>query len=278
MARAGSINYQVSNIIKDINGIGQSKNESRNESGLRAENGHKVSDKIHSYKSLDNTRADLANLARFAKSEFQIKDMRNINASIVDVWIKSKEITYQTGSNYLSEISKVSGHLSITKDEIKTIRAELRHNKPANQRTETRSYKGLDKVQVLERSQPAFELQRDYGLRVSAATHINLDKQLNGNTLKYQEKGGKWSEKELSDALANKIKENAVNGKYEMNNRTYNRDLKIEIEKQENNKYNGTHGIRHSYAQNQLESGKSKQEVSESMGHVREEIIDTYLR
>ena len=36
--------------------------------------------------------------------------------------------------------------------------------------------------------------------------------------------------------------------------------------------------MRHSYAQNRLEQGYSKQNVSESIGHIREEITDTYLR
>ena len=42
-------------------------------------------------------------------------------------------------------------------------------------------------------------------------------------------------------------------------------------------KYNGTHGIRHSYAQKMLET-HSKAEVSKELGHTREEITDTYLR
>jgi hypothetical protein len=59
MARVGSVTYQVSKIIKAHNGIGSSKREARNESGLLSENNQKVSDKFHSYKSLDNARRDL---------------------------------------------------------------------------------------------------------------------------------------------------------------------------------------------------------------------------
>ena len=42
--------------------------------------------------------------------------------------------------------------------------------------------------------------------------------------------------------------------------------------------YNGTHGMRHSYAQEQLSKGLSKAEVSAELGHVREEITNIYLR
>lgn len=277
MARVGSINHQVGNIIKAHNGIGQSKLESRNSSGLTsAESGHKVSDKIHSYKSLDNIRNDLKNLGNYAKEEFGVKDMSKIDREIVGQWIRDKEISYNTASNYLSEINKVHEHLNISREEVKELRAELKQELRENE-LHTRAYDKLDRIQLPDKSQPAFELQRDYGLRVSAASHINIEKQLNGNTLTYQEKGGKWSEKELTHTLASKIRENAVQGKYELNYNTYRDQLQKEIEKT-GQAYNGTHGIRHAYAQNQLEQGRSKQEVSESMGHSREEITNTYLR
>jgi len=276
MARIQSIGHQVSAIIKQVNGIGQSKLEARNNSGLRAETGHKVSNKIHSYKSLDNARADLTNLGRFAKEQHKIKNISEIDIAIVENWIKNKKITYSTGSNYLSELNKVHEHFNFTKEDIKTLRAELKKELPKQELT-TRSYKKLDQIQLPDRSQPAFELQRDYGLRVSASTHINISKQLHGNTLLYQEKGGKWSKKELTPTLTSKIRKNAVEGKYEVNNKTYSRDLKKGIEAT-NQKFSGTHGIRHSYAQNRLMQGDTKQEVSEAMGHTREEITNTYLR
>ena len=101
MPRAGSIAYQVSKIIKAHNGIREKKAEARENSGLLGENHHKVSDKFHSYKSLDNARRDLMDLGKFAKSKFGIKDMQQINKDVVKDWIKSKDITYRTASNYL---------------------------------------------------------------------------------------------------------------------------------------------------------------------------------
>jgi gas vesicle protein len=276
LARAGSINYQVAKIIKAHNGVGQSKLESRNNSELVSlESGHKVSNLIHSYKSLDNTRAELTSLAKYAKEEFNIKDMSKIDKEVIQDWIRNKDITYNTASNYLSNINKVQEHLSISKEEVKELRehlkTELRENK-----LETRAYKNLDKITLNEKSQVAFELQRDYGLRVAAATHINIEKQLKENTLIYREKGGKISSKELSPTLASKLRENAVNGKYELSYNTYRDQLKKEIEKTQ--RYNGTHGIRHAYVQNQIAHGKTKLEVSRELGHAREEITNTYIR
>ena len=276
MARLGSIKYQVSQILQKMNGIGTSKKETREQSGVKSlESGHKVSDKVHSYKSLENLRNDLTNLANYAKAEFKIQDIREINIDIVSSWINSKDISYNTASNYASELNKVSDHFNFTKEEIKDLRADLKKELPKAE-LETRAYKNLEKIELKEKHQVAFELQRDYGLRVNASTHINLDKQLNGNTLTFREKGGKLSQKELSPNLAQKIRENALEGKYEINKRTYARDFQREIEKS-GQKYNGTHGIRHSYAQKRLET-HSKAEVSQEMGHCREEITDTYLR
>ena len=276
MARLGSIKYQVSQIIQKVNGIGTSKKETREQSGIKSlESGHKISQKVHSYKSLENMRNDLTNLANYAKAEFQIQDIREINIDIVSSWIESKNITYNTASNYFSELNKVSDHFNFTKEEIKELRADLKKELPKAE-LETRAYKNLEKIELKDKHQVAFELQRDYGLRVNASTHINLDKQLNGNTLTFREKGGKLSHKELSPNLAQKLRENALEGKYEINKRTYARDFQKQIEKS-GQKYNGTHGIRHSYAQKMLET-HSKAEVSQEMGHSREEITDTYLR
>jgi len=92
-----------------------------------------------------------------------------------------------------------------------------------------------------------------------------------------QGKGGKILEKELSKELVQKVKENAKNGIFEIKKDTYTKELKEAIEKT-GQTYNGTHGIRHSFAHQKLEEGYSKQEVSEMMGHNREEITNVYLR
>ena len=276
MARLGSVKYQVSQILQKINGIGTSKKNSREQSDVKSlESGHKVSDKVHSYKSLENMRNDLTNLANYAKEEFKIKDIREINIDIVSSWIDSKNISYNTASNYFSELNKVSDHFNFTREQIKDLRADYKKEleKPSK---ESRAYRNLEKIELKDKHQAAFELQRDYGLRVNASTHIDLNKQLNGNTLTYREKGGKLSRKELSPNLAQKLRENAVEGKYEINKRTYSRDFQKQIEKSGQN-YNGTHGIRHSYAQKMMETN-SKAEVSQEMGHTRVEITDTYLR
>jgi site-specific recombinase XerD len=275
--RVGSIKYQVSKIVKSHNGIGQSKMESRNSSGLKSQNGHPVSDKFHSYKSLDNVRNDLINLGNYAKSKFGIKDMSKIDAEVVKSWVESKDITYNTASNYLSELNKVSEHFNFNKNDIKELRTEFKTQLKENILT-SRAYKNLDKIELKDqRADISFKLQRDYGLRVKEATHINLKNLSDNNVLTYKQKGGMISEKEISKELANKIRENAVEGKFSIPYTTYKDNLKNAIEST-GQSWHGTHGIRHSYAQNLLEQGYSKAEVSKEMGHTREEITNVYLR
>ena len=277
MARFPSIGRQVQLILYQHKGIGESKLESRNSSGIVSEeSGHKLSNKIHSTKSLENIRNDLTNLGNYAKEKYGIKDMSRIDQEVVEDWIRDKDVSYNTASNYLSEINKVHEHLNITREEVKEIRSECKYALRQN-KLESRAYKHLDKIQLPDRSQPAFELQRDYGLRVGATIKINIDKQLDGNTFFYREKGGKWSKRELSPSLVSKIKENAINGKYEISYNTYKDQLKKAIEKT-GQKYNGTHGMRHSYTQNQIVAGRSKKEVSKDLGHSRGGIINTYIR
>lgn len=274
MARVGSVNHQVGQILKARNGIGESKRDTREASGLQGENGHKVSDKFHSYKSMDNARADLKNLGRFAK-EHGIKDMSKIDQEIVRDWIYSKDISYSTASNYLSEINKVSDHLSISRDQVKELRQEMRLELRA-QELGTRAYKNVDRIEVKERSEPGLMLQREYGLRVREATHVK-ESQLQGNTLTVQGKGGYMITKELSPQHAQQLRDAMQDGKYSVNYKTYSRDLKEGVERT-GQEFKGTHGLRHSFAQGQITAGKSKEEVSKEMGHVREEITNTYLR
>jgi len=285
MARVQSIGYQVNQIIKEINGIRESKKENRANSDKIGENGHKVSTKVHSYKSLDNIRNDLTNLGKFAKKEFGIKELKNIDKEVVKSWIESKNITYSTATNYFSELNKVNDFLNISREDIKELRSYFKEQLPAktNRAVESRAYsqKLLEKVKLGPKSNIAFRLQKDYGLRLKEATHINLNRQLkdpSNNILEIQGKGGKKIEIKIDNQLMQDIKAQAnEKGVFSVNQTTYSEALKEQILRN-GGEWKGTHGLRHSFAQNKLEQGYTKEEVSQAMGHNREEITDTYLR
>ena len=113
-------------------------------------------------------------------------------------------------------------------------------------------------------------------MRIKEATHIR-EIQLQGEILTIQSKGGKEITKKLTNEDSKALRESFQDGKFEINSRTFSRDLKEAVELV-GNTWNGTHGMRHSYAQQKLEQGWSKSEVSKEMGHTREEITDIYLR
>lgn len=304
MARAAAVGKQVSDLLQKYNGISTSKLENRNNSGLTSfASGHKVSDSIHAYGSLDNTRSTLTALGKYAKHELGMKFIKDIDANVLRQWLKSKDITMKTASNILSLIEKVSSDLSLKESDTHTIRLELREelkkkgvtknlgiqklknpNKNLEPDSKALPSNKLEKVVMPSRSQVGYKLQKTYGLRVTAATKINLERQLKGNTLKYQEKGGKWSEREITPELAKQLRDNAVNGKYYIPRTTYERHLKKALEKVGIAKGKGniqkvsSHCLRHSYVHDQLEKGKTKEEVSQDLGHRRVDAVSPYLR
>ena len=276
MARVGSTRYQVQKILQQHNGIGSSKKDSRETSGLTGENGHTVSNQFHSYASIDSARSTLYNLGQYARTEHGVKDMSKINSNIVKEWLKDRDVVYNSASNDLSELRKVHEHLGISKEDIKEIRTHAKQECRTSSK-ETRAYQKLSKVRIAERSAVTYELMERHGLRIAEASHINIAKQLHGNTLTVSAKGGKIIQKELTPSLVSKIIQNAQNGILSQTYETFSKDLKDAVENV-GMKYNGTHGLRHSYAQRRLSEGAKLSEVSEEMGHTREEITLTYLR
>jgi len=282
----GSIKYQLSTILKKYDGKGISKKTNRENGDTKGFNNQKVSDKIHSYESYRATFSTMKNIAEYAKANHNIKSIDKISNNVIQLYFLKKiteGISYRTLSNQVSHLSKIEQEFAYDKNQLQTIR-ELAKGILPKQRLAPRAYnqKLLDKIQLQNSAlQTTFNLQRELGLRVSAATFININTQLskNGelNILKFKEKGGKVSEKVISNDLVSKLKENSVEGIFKVSTSTYTKSLEKAI-KNNGGKWNGTHGMRHSYAQNMLEKGYSKQSVSESMGHQREEITDTYLR
>ena len=52
----GNINYQVNQLWLKVDGISVSKAATRKDSDVKGQNGHKVSDKVHSYNSKEEPK------------------------------------------------------------------------------------------------------------------------------------------------------------------------------------------------------------------------------
>ena len=129
-------------------------------------------------------------------------------------------------------------------------------------------------------------MQLDYGLRIADATKIDTCN-IDGNILTvHNSKNGQDLRIELRPSDVARIKEIAgADGKIVVKQGEYREALRDACTATGQD-WNGTHGLRHNYAQDRMSTlisqGKSYREalhiVSEEMGHHREDITETYLR
>lgn len=70
-AMRGSVNNQVKQLWHQVDGIGESKATNRSDSDYKGHNGHKVSDKVHSYKSKDEFIRISKELASYARENLK---------------------------------------------------------------------------------------------------------------------------------------------------------------------------------------------------------------
>jgi hypothetical protein len=294
-------------IWKKIDGIGESKRDSRKQSGLKGESGHMVSAKVHSLRYKDEIWKTGQALGNFARERFGIKDMQAISREVVDSFIQEKidqRVTYGTISNYVSHLSKLQVGLEAievklpehqhlySREDLKEIREYAREHAsksikgPRNYIAPEKIIGGIERYDV----QLGARVQLELGLRAEEAIRIfpkQITKGENGSYfLTIQGKGGYFLTKELPRPLENDLRRYiAQNGALNVKYDAYLRNFKKAVE-QSGEKWHGTHGLRHNFAQNRMREYQSEgmdrkealRAVSEDMGHHRPEITETYLR
>lgn len=304
----GSVSSQMGHVWSQIDGIGVSKAETRAESALTSVEGNRaVSGLVHSLEYKDEIFKTGVQLGNFAREEFGIKNMEKIDGEVVQRFIDQKieaGVSAGTLNNQISHLAKIETALERIAENAGReyegfSRADLREARETiAERAEStmhvnRAYEAPGAIiSNLERAEYVVgRLQLEHGLRVSEATQIS-EKQLNGNTLTYQGKGGMIQSKELSPALADKIREHMENGRFSVDQNHYRESLR-ESARVEGQKYTGSHGLRYNYAQTTYveryeqnrEAGMDTKEAhsdamrytSQEMGHQREEITGHYL-
>lgn len=304
----GSITGQLNYIWKQIDGIGESKARTREQSDLKSVDGARpVSYKVHSYEYKDEIFKTGRQLGEFAKEHFGIKDFEKIDGRVIESFIEQKiadGVSKGTLDNYISHLAKIQVGLekiaqehgkeyqAFTKDDLAAAKETIK-DLAVQKEYVNRAYENPRAViSYLEgKEYIAAKLQLEYGLRVTEATHIK-ENQLQGNTLIFQGKGGYEQVKELSPAIANAIRENMQDGVFKVNQNSYREALK-EAARIEGEKYTGTHGLRYNFAQEtfvkRFEENVSRgmnyeqaerealKYTSEELGHHREEITHHYL-
>ena len=217
----GNINYQVNQLWSKVDGINISKATTRKDSNIKAQNGHKVSDKVHSYNSKDEFINRAKELATYAKDNFNINDMQAISNEVIIKYIQEKidnGLKYRSISTYISQLEKIQLGLSkfmkhreehfqlFTRETLKNVRALAKANAVISKH-KNRAFNNpeLIKNELKDYMKVSFELQLTHGLRVNEATYIKQN-QLTENVLTIQGKGGYIREIELKEDLANRLR------------------------------------------------------------------------
>ena len=237
-------------------------------------------------------------LAVFAKQQ-GVGDIYRLTPQMVSDYLLNvvnmdDNIKYSTFDKNCSAISKlcecINAHNDIKQDFFRVItdyRVSAKEALPASDYT-TRAYDNPTEIIANlsdERMQIVAELQYTCGLRVSDACYINT-KMWDGEGLTVHSKNGQYITVHPAPALAERINNVIANdGRLAVNRNAY--DYRLEQAcKASGVDYNGTHGLRHNFAQERMaywtdkgqSYNKALQHVSEEMGHHRPDITEWYLR
>jgi hypothetical protein len=294
-AKRASANSIVNKVMSNSNGIGQSKSSARAKSGLKGQNGHKVSDKAHSIKEMQNLRSFTKQYITHVKENYDGKVANNINENSLRTFImeKMQEVSGGTLNTYFSTANKMIDNLNkdnignLTKEDVKDIKSDVKEFTNLKSEHTNRAYNDPQAIKDKMRNTPyslSSNLQYEAGLRASDA--INSDKwTLNqDNTLTIHEsKGGlDYQTTQLSPETAERVQDAIQNG-YRVSYEEYRATFKEVVENTGQN-YTGTHGLRYNFAQTRIKElenyGFTKEEAdgqtSLNMGHSRLDITNHY--
>ena len=317
----GSMSYQVTYLFRSsgINQIGASKNAAKEsareiiESSGKGATSSRIAEHtgIHSHGTATTYIDKWKEFANFAKAELGVKDIEKITAEHVREYLTAKMeegVSYSTWQGNAAALSKLENALEMYAVSMGKVSgygfrqaiAEVRAVAAAelDRFTGTRNYQDsralIDSISN-DDFQLAAKLQLEAGVRVSEASLIKPE-QLRGlgrdefsgrvvGIYEFEGKGGKVNTAQLSpetyERLANHI---AANGEFRFNPDTYRMGLE-QAASDTGQKYQGSHGLRWSFAQERFhelqENGvgylKALGVVSDEMGHNRTEITEHYL-
>jgi integrase len=297
----GSVKYQVNQIWNQLDQIKKSKKDERKITKNKGANGHKVSQYVHGTKYKKDILQIARELGNFAKDNFQIRDMQQINNDVIHKFIHDKVengISHASLKAYITKLEKVYSGLSMMPKKLKSHNNMfdrsifLKLRKDVDQfavRSEHKNRAYIHPQAVISHMKGVYnlaaQLQLNYGLRVTEATQILSKQMQESNIIMINGKGGFKriirADVKLYNEIARYIKEN---GTFSIKYEHYEKELRSAV-KLKGEKYSGTHGLRYSYAQMRFEEYREQmpyqsalQKVSYDLGHKRAEITKYYLK
>ena len=310
----GSVVYQVQQVFQAVNEIGASKHAAKEVARADgAATWHQVGKElgVYSYSTADAYRDVWRACLAYAKENLGIKDIEKLSGEAVRAFLVSKVdqgVAHATFGQYAAAMEKLEVALNRYAEQNGTGReygfsTEIQGARDVAVNLErfegSRAYADPDRlVAAVEKVQHnlAASMQREGGCRISEANHVTQG-QLRGlredprtgelkGWFEVEGKGGKEREIGVAPATYARLEKEVSNGaRFEFDKDAYRADLK-EAAAKTGQEYEGSHGIRWSWAQERhaelQERGMTYEQslsvVSQEMGHERGDITEHYLR
>ena len=312
----GNVNFQVQQLYKTVESIGESKHEAKAEARENGAVGAAEIAKeigIYSYSTADAYRDVWRAVGEFAKAEYGIKDMERITGEVAVAYLNSKieeGVARATFGQYAAAVEKMETALNrfasqnetgntykFGLDDVRQVAAlEL-----GERNHEARAYADPAKLcSNIEDKQHslAAQIQHESGGRVKEVSQIK-ESQLKGlqadritgelkGKIEVDGKGGKVRELQVSPAAYATLKAAiaANGGVFKIADyKAYVAALEKSAGKTGQD-YNGSHGLRWNFAQERMQElqghgltyEQALQQVSHEMGHERSDITEHYLK
>lgn len=298
IGKRASANAVIKAVMSQATAIGESKSKARAESTIKGQNGHKVSSKAHSIKSVQNMRSVTTQYINYVKENYGNKVVQHIHKESIQSFLQKKSIEVSGGSlnTYISTTAKLVDNLnkvginSIERKDVHNLRTEFKINNINLSKEHTnRAYQKIDQIVKNVESASGFslsvKLQAQAGLRIDDATNSSKWKINDDNSITvFRSKNGlNYTSVPLDYKLVQEVRE-AIQDGYKIDKTEYGQILKEAIENT-GQEFNGSHGIRYSFAQERINELKeygytheeALSEISQNMGHSRNEITCHYI-
>jgi len=295
----GSVANQVYVVFKTVIKFGSSKHQAKAEArSAGAATWHSIgkSIEIYSYSTADAYRDVAKQIFSYAKENFSVRDITKLEAVHVQSFLEHKieqGIKYSTFQQYAAAAEKLE--VALSRYTCKNYNFDLPEVRELAQnvleKTDShRAYsdpKGLINAVSGSTYKVLAQAQYEGGFRVHELNYLTF-LQFKENGIEVKGKGGKIRTIELPQSTYNALKtlvENSPDKKLIFSPDIYRKELKTAAVNSMQT-YNGTHGLRWSYAQNTFRAlqkeGRSYEEslliVSQLLGHERADITEHYLK
>lgn len=312
----GNVNFQVQQLYKTVEAIGESKHEAKAEARENGAVGAAEIAKelgVYSYATGDAYRDVWRHIGEYAKNEYGVKDMERITGEQVQAYLNSKieeGVARATFDQYAAAAEKLEVALNrfaaqnetgnTYNFELKDVR-QVAAQEIGNRNHEARAYADPAKLcSNLEDKQHALaaQMQHESGGRVKEISQIK-EGQLKGlqadritgelkGRIEVDGKGGKTRELQVSPAVYARLQAAIAANDGVFKVADYKAYVAV-LEKsagQTGQGYNGSHGLRWNYAQERMQElqahgltfEQALREVSVDMGHERSDITLHYLK